>query len=93
MKSLPDWQRPLPHVRAGIKQKNISGNPVFAREMLQFVKNEDKCKIGTSIDFNFCLQNVDSAVKFCLHFCAICAKLDYRLMHKILFSSVWNASG
>ena len=67
MRSLPDWSRPLPHIRAGIKSKNLKGNPVYARDLLQFVKNEDKCKIGEksllSDKYNIQLDKIDSKIR------------------------------
>jgi len=45
-KGVPDWNKPLPHLRAGIKSKNIPGNPIYARKLLKFLKDEETCKLG-----------------------------------------------
>lgn len=45
-KNLPDSSRPLPHMKRGVAISKVSGNPVFARELLHFTKDPENCKVG-----------------------------------------------
>nr|XP_033789850.1 structural maintenance of chromosomes flexible hinge domain-containing protein 1 isoform X2 [Geotrypetes seraphini] len=44
-KTLPDWTRSLPHIRNGRSYFKPMGNPVFARDLMHFLKNEEQCKL------------------------------------------------
>uniref|UniRef100_H2Z867 SMC hinge domain-containing protein n=1 Tax=Ciona savignyi TaxID=51511 RepID=H2Z867_CIOSA len=44
-KNLSDWKKSLPHVKAGISSNLITGNPIFARKLLHFPKDEANCRI------------------------------------------------
>ncbi|KAJ8322368.1 hypothetical protein KUTeg_000839 [Tegillarca granosa] len=43
-KNLPDWRKPLPHLKYRSSWKP-AGNPMYARDMLVFPKHEEECKI------------------------------------------------
>ncbi|XP_030068875.1 structural maintenance of chromosomes flexible hinge domain-containing protein 1 isoform X2 [Microcaecilia unicolor] len=45
-KTLPDWTRPLPHIRNGRSYFKPLGNPVFARDLLHFPENAEQCQLG-----------------------------------------------
>ena len=46
-KNSGNWDGPLPHERAGSKiKRQIPGNPIFARHLLDFIADEKKCKQG-----------------------------------------------
>ncbi|CAK8672425.1 unnamed protein product [Clavelina lepadiformis] len=59
-KNLSNWNTALPH---GTKIKNLSGNPVYARHLLQFPKNENQCKIvfGMLLGDTIIIDDLDSA--------------------------------
>ncbi|XP_070535302.1 structural maintenance of chromosomes flexible hinge domain-containing protein 1-like [Ptychodera flava] len=44
-KNLPDWNKPLPHLKGNRSHFKPSGNPVFARNLLEFPADADECKI------------------------------------------------
>ncbi|XP_005997938.1 structural maintenance of chromosomes flexible hinge domain-containing protein 1 isoform X1 [Latimeria chalumnae] len=62
-KTLPDWKRPLPHLRNGKSQFKAQGNPVFARDLLIFPENEEQCQIvfGMLLGDTIILDNLDAA--------------------------------
>ncbi|KAH9495554.1 Structural maintenance of chromosomes flexible hinge domain-containing protein 1 [Bulinus truncatus] len=43
-KNLPEWDKPLPHSRFQPKYKP-AGNPVYARNLLEFTKDEESCRV------------------------------------------------
>uniref|UniRef100_A0A674HNF9 Structural maintenance of chromosomes flexible hinge domain-containing protein 1 n=1 Tax=Taeniopygia guttata TaxID=59729 RepID=A0A674HNF9_TAEGU len=45
-KNLPDWNRPLPHLKNGRTFFRPIGNPVFARDLLTFPDNVEHCQTG-----------------------------------------------
>ncbi|XP_013773590.1 structural maintenance of chromosomes flexible hinge domain-containing protein 1-like isoform X1 [Limulus polyphemus] len=63
-RNLPDWNRPLPHVR--IKSYNPPGNPLFARQFLVFGENEDICRIvfGMLLGDAIILDTLEDAVSY-----------------------------
>uniref|UniRef100_A0A8C4S0L8 Structural maintenance of chromosomes flexible hinge domain containing 1 n=1 Tax=Erpetoichthys calabaricus TaxID=27687 RepID=A0A8C4S0L8_ERPCA len=62
-KNLPDWARPLPHLRNGKCHFQPTGNPVFARDLLIFPEHIEDCKIvfGMLLGDSIILDNLDSA--------------------------------
>ncbi|XP_039610777.1 structural maintenance of chromosomes flexible hinge domain-containing protein 1 [Polypterus senegalus] len=62
-KNLPDWARPLPHLRNGKCHFQPTGNPVFARDLLIFPEHVEDCKIvfGMLLGDSIILDNLDSA--------------------------------
>lgn len=65
-RSLPEWNRPLPHVRGGQSRSNPSGNPVYARDMLLFPTEADNCKLvfGMLLGDTLILDDLDCANKY-----------------------------
>ncbi|KAL5015375.1 hypothetical protein ScPMuIL_009645 [Solemya velum] len=61
-KNLPDWSKPLPHIRFRANWRP-PGHPVYARALLQFPENEDKCKIvfGMLLGDTLILDTLDHA--------------------------------
>ncbi|XP_071952834.1 structural maintenance of chromosomes flexible hinge domain-containing protein 1-like [Antedon mediterranea] len=43
-RNLPDWNKPLPHVKFKISN-NPPGNPIYARHLLKFPGSEEECKL------------------------------------------------
>ncbi|CAH2284879.1 structural maintenance of chromosomes flexible hinge domain-containing 1 [Pelobates cultripes] len=62
-KNLPDWGRPLPHIRNGKNSFKPMGNPVFARDLLVFPENIDHCQkvFGMLLGETIILDNLDAA--------------------------------
>ncbi|XP_028922030.1 structural maintenance of chromosomes flexible hinge domain-containing protein 1 isoform X1 [Ornithorhynchus anatinus] len=62
-KTLPDWNRPLPHLRNGKNYFRPLGNPVFARDLLTFPENIEHCQIvfGMLLGDTIILDNLDAA--------------------------------
>ncbi|XP_029446943.1 LOW QUALITY PROTEIN: structural maintenance of chromosomes flexible hinge domain-containing protein 1 [Rhinatrema bivittatum] len=62
-KTLPDWNRTLPHFRNGRSYFKPLGNPVFARDLLQFPENTDQCQLvfGMLLGDTIILDNMDAA--------------------------------
>uniref|UniRef100_F7GDI9 SMC hinge domain-containing protein n=1 Tax=Monodelphis domestica TaxID=13616 RepID=F7GDI9_MONDO len=62
-KTLPDWNRPLPHLRNGKNYFRPIGNPVFARDLLTFPDNTDHCQtvFGMLLGDTIILDNLDAA--------------------------------
>nr|XP_015209938.1 PREDICTED: structural maintenance of chromosomes flexible hinge domain-containing protein 1 [Lepisosteus oculatus] len=62
-KNLPDWNRPLPHLRNGKACFEPLGNPVFARDLLIFPEHVQNCKIvfGMLLGDTILLDNLDAA--------------------------------
>ncbi|KAK7813938.1 hypothetical protein U0070_011045 [Myodes glareolus] len=46
-KAVPDWKRPLPHIRNGKFHFKPFGDPVFARDLLTFPDNVEHCETVT----------------------------------------------
>ncbi|XP_078492446.1 structural maintenance of chromosomes flexible hinge domain-containing protein 1-like isoform X3 [Ciona intestinalis] len=44
-KNLSDWKKQLPHVKARISQDQVTGNPIFARKLLNFQKDQVNCRM------------------------------------------------
>uniref|UniRef100_A0A4W3JAN6 Structural maintenance of chromosomes flexible hinge domain containing 1 n=1 Tax=Callorhinchus milii TaxID=7868 RepID=A0A4W3JAN6_CALMI len=65
-KNLPDWNRPLPHMRNGKCHFNPSGNPIFARDLLIFSENIDHCQIvfGLLLGDTIILDNLNAANQY-----------------------------
>ncbi|XP_071144533.1 structural maintenance of chromosomes flexible hinge domain-containing protein 1-like [Mytilus edulis] len=72
-KTLPDWNKPLPHIKHK-RNWRPPGNPMYARDLLNFPKEAESCKIvfGMLLGDTLILDNIDSAntyrqelVKFC----------------------------
>ncbi|XP_055997294.1 structural maintenance of chromosomes flexible hinge domain-containing protein 1-like isoform X2 [Ostrea edulis] len=61
-KSLPDWRKPLPHIRyrSGWRPP---GNPAYARDFLEFPQHKEECQIvfGMLLGDTLILDNLDSA--------------------------------
>ncbi|EDO36680.1 predicted protein [Nematostella vectensis] len=65
-RSLPEWTRPLPHIRNGPRNYSPPGNPVYARDMLRFPAETDNCKtvFGMLLGDTIILDDLDSANKY-----------------------------
>lgn len=64
-RSLPEWNRPLPHVR-GSSNYSPTGNPVYARDMLLFPAEGDNCKLvfGMLLGDTLILDDLDCANRY-----------------------------
>ncbi|KAI8505876.1 inactivation of X chromosome by DNA methylation [Branchiostoma belcheri] len=62
-RNLPDWNRPLPHLRGGRTNFVTKGNPVYARDMLIFPQDPDNCKLvfGMLLGETVILDTLDDA--------------------------------
>ncbi|XP_063779624.1 structural maintenance of chromosomes flexible hinge domain-containing protein 1 [Pseudophryne corroboree] len=62
-KNLPSWGRPLPHIRNGKSCFDATGNPVFARDLLEFPGNKEHCQtvFGMLLGDTVLLDNLDAA--------------------------------
>ncbi|KFQ51379.1 Structural maintenance of chromosomes flexible hinge domain-containing protein 1, partial [Nestor notabilis] len=62
-KTLPDWNRPLPHLRNGKTFFRPIGNPVFARDLLTFPDNVEHCQtvFGMLLGDTIIIDNLDAA--------------------------------
>ncbi|XP_019402215.1 PREDICTED: structural maintenance of chromosomes flexible hinge domain-containing protein 1 [Crocodylus porosus] len=62
-KTLPDWNRPLPHFRNGKDCFKPIGKPVFARDLLTFPDNIEHCQIvfGMLLGDTIIIDNLDAA--------------------------------
>ncbi|NXY74727.1 SMHD1 protein, partial [Glareola pratincola] len=62
-KTLPDWNRPLPHLRNGKICFRPIGNPVFARDLLTFPDNAEHCQtvFGMLLGDTIIIDNLDAA--------------------------------
>ncbi|OXB71453.1 UNVERIFIED_CONTAM: hypothetical protein H355_016473, partial [Colinus virginianus] len=62
-KTLPDWNRPLPHLRNGKTYFTPVGNPVFARDLLTFPDNVEHCQtvFGMLLGDTIIIDNLDAA--------------------------------
>uniref|UniRef100_A0A8C3C1C1 Structural maintenance of chromosomes flexible hinge domain-containing protein 1 n=1 Tax=Cairina moschata TaxID=8855 RepID=A0A8C3C1C1_CAIMO len=62
-KTLPDWNRPLPHLRNGKICFKPVGNPVFARDLLTFPDNVEHCQtvFGMLLGDTIIIDNLDAA--------------------------------
>ncbi|KAM4686989.1 structural maintenance of chromosomes flexible hinge domain-containing protein 1 isoform 1-T1 [Amazona ochrocephala] len=62
-KTLPDWNRPLPHLRNGKTFFRPIGNPVFARHLLTFPDNVEHCQtvFGMLLGDTIVIDNLDAA--------------------------------
>ncbi|KAM7316296.1 structural maintenance of chromosomes flexible hinge domain-containing protein 1 isoform X1 [Alexandromys fortis] len=62
-KTVPDWKRPLPHIRNGKLYFKPFGNPVFARDLLTFPDNVEHCEtvFGMLLGDTIILDNLDAA--------------------------------
>ncbi|KAM6350260.1 structural maintenance of chromosomes flexible hinge domain-containing protein 1 isoform 3-T3 [Podargus strigoides] len=62
-KTLPDWNRPLPHLRNGKIFFRPIGNPVFARDLLTFPDNVEHCQIvfGMLLGDTIIIDNLNAA--------------------------------
>ncbi|XP_071410839.1 structural maintenance of chromosomes flexible hinge domain-containing protein 1 isoform X2 [Pithys albifrons albifrons] len=62
-KTLPDWSRPLPHLRNGKNVFRPIGNPVFARDLLTFPANIEHCQtvFGMLLGDTIIIDNLDAA--------------------------------
>uniref|UniRef100_A0A8U7ME37 Structural maintenance of chromosomes flexible hinge domain-containing protein 1 n=1 Tax=Corvus moneduloides TaxID=1196302 RepID=A0A8U7ME37_CORMO len=62
-KTLPDWSRPLPHLRNGRTFFRPVGNPVFARDLLTFPDNIEHCQtvFGMLLGDTIIIDNLDAA--------------------------------
>ncbi|XP_077208774.1 structural maintenance of chromosomes flexible hinge domain-containing protein 1 isoform X2 [Paroedura picta] len=62
-KNLPDWKRPLPHLRNGRNCFNPLGNPVFARDLLKFPKHQENCQtvFGLILGDTILVDSLDAA--------------------------------
>ncbi|KAL9869894.1 structural maintenance of chromosomes flexible hinge domain-containing protein 1 [Geothlypis trichas] len=62
-KTLPDWSRPLPHLRNGRSFFRPIGNPVFARDLLTFPDNVEHCQtvFGMLLGDTIIIDNLDAA--------------------------------
>ncbi|XP_068251946.1 structural maintenance of chromosomes flexible hinge domain-containing protein 1 isoform X1 [Nyctibius grandis] len=63
MKTLPDWNRSLPHLRNGEIFFRPIGNPVFARDLLTFPDNVEHCQtvFGMLLGDTIVIDNLDAA--------------------------------
>lgn len=62
-KTIPDWKRPLPHIRNGKLYFKPFGDPVFARDLLSFPDNVEHCEtvFGMLLGDTIILDNLDAA--------------------------------
>ncbi|XP_075389278.1 structural maintenance of chromosomes flexible hinge domain-containing protein 1 [Tenrec ecaudatus] len=62
-KTLPDWKRPLPHLRNGKLYFKPIGDPIFARDLLTFPDNVEHCEtvFGMLLGDTIILDNLDAA--------------------------------
>ncbi|KAK2517911.1 hypothetical protein Q9233_012832 [Columba guinea] len=62
-KTLPDWNRPLPHLRNGKICFKPVGNPVFARDLLTFPDNVEHCQtvFAMLLGDTIIIDNLDAA--------------------------------
>uniref|UniRef100_A0A803W1W2 Structural maintenance of chromosomes flexible hinge domain containing 1 n=1 Tax=Ficedula albicollis TaxID=59894 RepID=A0A803W1W2_FICAL len=62
-KTLPDWSRPLPHLKNGRTFFRPIGNPVFARDLLTFPDNIEYCQtvFGMLLGDTIIIDNLDAA--------------------------------
>ncbi|KAJ7338716.1 hypothetical protein JRQ81_012618 [Phrynocephalus forsythii] len=62
-KSLPDWDRLLPHLRNGKRCFKPMGNPVFARKLLIFPEHAEYCQtvFGMLLGDTIIIDNLDAA--------------------------------
>ncbi|EMP31056.1 Structural maintenance of chromosomes flexible hinge domain-containing protein 1 [Chelonia mydas] len=62
-KTLPDWNRTLPHLRNGRNHFRPIGNPVFARDLLTFPENVEHCQIvfGMLLGDTIIIDDLDAA--------------------------------
>ncbi|XP_002741520.2 structural maintenance of chromosomes flexible hinge domain-containing protein 1-like [Saccoglossus kowalevskii] len=62
-KNLPDWNKPLPHLRGRQNNFRPKGNPVFARNLLVFTKDKEECKVvfGMLLGDTIILDNLQDA--------------------------------
>ncbi|XP_030908704.2 structural maintenance of chromosomes flexible hinge domain-containing protein 1 [Melopsittacus undulatus] len=62
-KTLPDWNKPLPHLRNGKTFFRPIGNPVFARDLLTFPDNAEHCQtvFGMLLGDTIIIDNLDAA--------------------------------
>ncbi|XP_009069604.1 PREDICTED: structural maintenance of chromosomes flexible hinge domain-containing protein 1-like, partial [Acanthisitta chloris] len=62
-KTLPDWNRPLPHLRNGRNVFTPVGNPIFARDLLTFPDNREHCQtvFGMLLGDTIIIDNLDAA--------------------------------
>ncbi|XP_065524143.1 structural maintenance of chromosomes flexible hinge domain-containing protein 1 isoform X1 [Lathamus discolor] len=62
-KTLPDWNKPLPHLRNGKTSFRPVGNPVFARDLLTFPDNVEHCQtvFGMLLGDTIIIDNLDAA--------------------------------
>lgn len=65
-RSLPEWNRSLPHVRGNQSSYSPAGNPVYARDMLLFPTEADNCKLvfGMLLGDTLILDDLDCANKY-----------------------------
>ncbi|XP_068093326.1 structural maintenance of chromosomes flexible hinge domain-containing protein 1 isoform X2 [Hyperolius riggenbachi] len=65
-KNLPVWGRPLPHISNGRSQFTATGNPVFARDLLEFPEDKEHCQkvFGMLLGETIILDNLDSANEY-----------------------------
>lgn len=63
MKNLPQWNRPLPHLRNGKCHFEPIGNPVFARDLLIFPENVKHCQtvFGMLLGDTIILDDLDAS--------------------------------
>ncbi|KAK3699756.1 hypothetical protein QZH41_015606, partial [Actinostola sp. cb2023] len=63
---LPEWNRPLPHIRNGTRNFQAAGNPIYARDKLIFPGEMDNCKIvfGMLLGDTIILDDLDCANKY-----------------------------
>uniref|UniRef100_A0ABM5GB85 Structural maintenance of chromosomes flexible hinge domain-containing protein 1 isoform X1 n=1 Tax=Pogona vitticeps TaxID=103695 RepID=A0ABM5GB85_9SAUR len=62
-KNLPDWKRPLLHLRNGKNYFKPMGNPVFARNLLIFPEHREYCQtvFGMLLGDTIIIDNLDAA--------------------------------
>uniref|UniRef100_A0A670IAJ2 Structural maintenance of chromosomes flexible hinge domain containing 1 n=1 Tax=Podarcis muralis TaxID=64176 RepID=A0A670IAJ2_PODMU len=62
-RSLPDWNRPLPHLQNGRNTFKAIGNPVFARNLLTFPEHTENCQtvFGMLLGDAILIDNLDAA--------------------------------
>jgi len=65
-RSLPEWNRALPHVRGGQNSYSPPGNPVYARDLLLFPAEAENCKLvfGMLLGDTLILDDLDCANKY-----------------------------
>jgi hypothetical protein len=64
-RNLPDWNRPLPHVK-GMSRTVPPGNPVYARDLLLFPRDPENCKIvfGMLLGETIIIDSLDDATAY-----------------------------